>query len=79
MAAAYEVTSVTEDQIQDPNGGLDLVDVFDITFTIPNRPGQFTVQVQLGGNTVNDAYTVISEKVTEVNAIYAGSSGTSGS
>lgn len=75
MAATYEVQNVTEDQIPDPQGSGDLVDVFDITFTIPNRPGSFTVQVPEGGDPVTAAYDAISAKVAEVNAIYGGSSG----
>ena len=75
MAAAYEVKRVTEDQIPDPNGGENLADVFDIVFTIPDHPGEFTVQIPLGGDTVTEAFDAITAKVNEVNAIYAGVSG----
>jgi hypothetical protein len=72
MAASYEVTSVNEEQIPDPSGSGDLIDVFDITFTIPNRPGTFTVQVPESGAPVTAAYDAISTKVAEVQAIYGG-------
>lgn len=75
MAAAYEVTSVTEDQIPDPSGTGDLIDVFDITFTIPNRAGSFTVQIPQSGAPVTAAYDAITAKVAEVNAIYSASPG----
>lgn len=74
MAAGYEVTNVTEDQIPDPQGSGDLLDVFSITFAIPGRPGSFTVQVPEAGAPVTAAYDAISAKVAEVEAIYGGSS-----
>jgi hypothetical protein len=75
MAATYEVQNVTEDQIPDPSGSGDLIDVFDITYTIPNRSGQFTIQIPQSGDPVTAAYDGITAAVAEVNAIYAGSSG----
>jgi len=77
--AAYEVTSVTEDQIPASDGSFNQVDVFDVSFTIPGKPGTFTVQVEFGGDSVKNVYDAITAKVNEVNAIYAGSSGASGS
>jgi hypothetical protein len=74
MAAAYEVTNVTEEQIPAPSGSGDLLDVFSIAFTIPGRPGSFTVQVEESGTPVTAAYDAITAKVNEVNAIYGGSS-----
>ncbi len=76
--AAYEVTNVSEDQIPDPNGGGDLVDALDISFTITGHPGTFTVQVAGPGDTVRQAYDAITARVAEVNAIYSGSAGTTG-
>lgn len=75
MAASYEVTNVTEDQIPDPSGSGDLIDVFDITFTIPGKPGSFTVQIPEAGKPVSAAFDQISAKVAEIEAIYGGSSG----
>lgn len=73
--AGYEVTNVSEDNSPDPNGSGDYVDVYDVVFTIAGRPGTFTVQVPLGGNTVQDAYDAITAKVAQVNAIYGGATG----
>ena len=75
MAAAYEVTNVTEDQIPDPSGSGDLIDVFDITFTIPGHPGTFTEQVPQTGDAVTNAFNAIMAKLNTVDAIYAGQSG----
>lgn len=75
MAAAYEVTNVTEDQIPDPSGSGELIDVFDITFTIPGRPGSFTEQIPEGGQPVSAAFEAISAKVSEIQAIYGGAAG----
>ena len=72
--AAYEVTNVTEDQIPDPSGSGDLIDVFDITFTIPGKPGSFLVQVPESGTPVTAAYDAITAKMAAIDAIYAGSS-----
>jgi hypothetical protein len=74
MAAAYQVTNVTEDQIPDPSGSGDLIDVFDITFTIPGSPGSFLVQVPESGTPVTAAYDAITAKVASISAIYAGAS-----
>lgn len=75
MASAYEVTNVIEDQVPDPSGTGDLIDVFDITFTIPGRSGTFTEQVPVAGDPVKAAYDAITAKLDAVNAIYGGSSG----
>jgi len=72
MAATYEVTSVTEDQIPDPSGSGDLIDVFDITFTIPGRGGTFTIQIPESGQPVTAAYDEISQRVAQIEAIYGG-------
>lgn len=75
MANGYEVTNVSEDQIPDQNTG-DLIDVYDVNFTIDGHPGTFTEQVPLGGDTVKNVYDAVTARVAEVNAIYQGSPGT---
>jgi hypothetical protein len=72
MAAAYEVVNVAEDQIPDPSGSGELVDVFAITYTLPGRSGQFTLSIPESGDPVTDAHNAILTKVAEINAIYAG-------
>lgn len=66
--ATYIVTSVTEDQVPDAAGNL--TDVFDITFTLSDRPGTFTVQVAQAGDPVPTAKAAIDAKVGEVEGIY---------
>lgn len=66
--AGYTVTSVTEDQVPDAAGNL--TDVFDISFTLPDRPGTFTVQVAQAGDPVTEAQDAINTKVAEVEGIY---------
>lgn len=73
--AAYEVTNVTEEQVPDPSGSGDLIDVFDITLTIEGHPGSFTVQVPEHPDPVTAAYEAALAKAATVNAIYAGSPG----
>lgn len=65
---AYTVTAVTEDQVPDTAGNL--TDVFDITFTLSDRPGSFTVQVAQAGDPVTEAKTALDAKVAEVEGIY---------
>lgn len=67
--ATYTVTSVTEDQTQDATGNL--VDVFDISFTLSDRPGSFTVQVPQAGDVVTAAQDAIVAKVGAVEGIYS--------
>jgi hypothetical protein len=67
--ATYAVTSVTEDQVPDAAGNL--VDVYDIVFTLPDKPGSFTVQVDQAGNVVTAAADAINAKVQAVEGIYA--------
>lgn len=66
--ATYTVTSVTEDQVPDAAGNL--IDVFDITFTLSDRPGSFTVQVSQAGDPVTEAKAAVDAKVAEVEGIY---------
>lgn len=67
MAANYTVTSVAEDQINDPAGGL--TDVYDINFTVAGATGQFTVQVPQSGDVVAAASQAITAKADNVLAI----------
>lgn len=63
------VTSVQEDQQNDPNTGL-LVDVFNITFTIPGKPGSFVVTIPQSGDPVAAAQAAVAAKTAEVEGIY---------
>jgi hypothetical protein len=69
------VTNVTEDQIPDPSGSGDLIDVFDITYKVVGRPGQFTVQIPQSPDPVTAAYEAMVAATAEIQAIYGGSSG----
>jgi hypothetical protein len=64
----YTVTSVTEDQVPDASGNL--TDVFDISFTVSDRPGSFQVQVAQAGDPVTEAQAAIVAKVGDVEGIY---------
>jgi len=67
--AGFTVTSVTADQV--PNQADDLIDVYDVTFTIDGKPGSFSVQVATSGDPVAAAETAITAMLNQVNAIYA--------
>jgi len=67
--ATYSVQTVTEDQVPDATGNL--VDVFDITLTLSDRPGTFTVQVSQDGDPVAAAQAAIEAKVGVVEGIYS--------
>ena len=62
------VTLVSEDQQQDPSGNL--VDVFVITFTVPNQSGSFTVTVPQAGDPVGAASAAIAAVTQQVEGIY---------
>lgn len=62
------VISVTEDQTIDVAN--QLRDVYSITYTIPNRPGSFTVQVDKTAQALADAEQAIADLTAEVNGIY---------
>lgn len=62
------VTNVSQDQIQDAAGNL--VDVYDITFTVAGHPGTFTIQVPASGDPVAAAQQAISDQTATVNSIY---------
>ena len=67
--AGFTVTSVTADQI--PDASDNLIDVYDVTFTLAGQPGTFTVQVPTSGDPVAAASTAIDAVVTQVGGIYA--------
>jgi hypothetical protein len=67
--AGYTVTNVTSDQVE--NANQDLVNAYDITFTVDPDRGQFTVQVlQSVADPVAAAAAAIQAEVDQVNAIY---------
>jgi hypothetical protein len=66
--AGFTVTSVTADQIEDPSQNL--IDVYDVTFTLEGRPGTFTIQVPQSGDPVAAADAAISAMVSQVDGIY---------
>jgi hypothetical protein len=68
-ASAVPVVAITESQEIDAAG--QLTNVFEITYTIPERPGTFTLTVPRSGDAVAAARAAIDELVSEVNAIYA--------
>lgn len=61
------VTNVAQDQIQDASGNL--VDVYDITFTVPNTTGTFTTQVPTSGDPVAAAQEAIAAITQQVQGI----------
>jgi hypothetical protein len=62
------VVSVTESQSVDAAG--QLTDVYEITVTLANRPGSFTVTVPKAGDPVAAARAAIAELEGEVGGIY---------
>lgn len=62
------VLSVTEDQQPDAIGNL--VDVYTITFTIPDKPGSFTVTVPQAGDPIDAAKQAIDSLTASVEGIY---------
>lgn len=67
--AGFTVTSVTADQIQDASDNL--IDVYDVTYTLDNKPGTFTVQVPTSGDPVAAAEAAITAQQQAVLGIYA--------
>lgn len=66
--ANFTVTSVTADQI--PDASDNLIDVYDVAFTLEGKPGSFTVQVPTSGDPVAAAEAAISAVVSQVGGIY---------
>jgi hypothetical protein len=62
------VISVTESQVPDLAG--QLTDVYEITFTIPDRAGSFTITVDKHQDPVAAARAAIDAERGEVEAIY---------
>lgn len=67
--AGFTVTSVTADQI--PDQADNLIDVYDVTFTLDNKPGTFSIQVPTSGDPVAAADAAINAMLSQVNGIYA--------
>jgi hypothetical protein len=63
------VVAVTESQEVDASG--QLTNTFDITYTIPNRPGSFTVTVPRQADAVAAAEQAIADLTAQVGGIYA--------
>jgi len=66
--AGFTVTSVTADQI--PDASDNLIDVYDVTFTLDAKPGTFTVQVPTSGDPVATASALIDAMVAQIGGIY---------
>ena len=66
--AGFTVTSVTADQV--PDQADNLVDVYDVTFTLDGKPGTFNIQVPTSGDPVGAASAAIDAMVNQVNSIY---------
>lgn len=62
------VTAVTENQVVDAAG--QLANVYEVSYTLPNRPGIFTLEVPRAGDAVAEAQRLIAALEAEVNAIY---------
>jgi hypothetical protein len=67
--AGYTVTSVTADQV--PDASDNLIDVYDVTFTIEGASGPFTVQVPRDPDPVTAAENAIGAVVSQVSGILA--------
>jgi hypothetical protein len=63
------VVSVTESQNVDAAG--QLTDVYEITYTIPNKPGSFTVDVPKSGDALAAATAAINDLNETVLGLYA--------
>lgn len=63
------VTNVTQDEQPDSAGNL--VEVYDITFTIPGKDGTFTVTIPRAGDPVAAAQQAIADLTSQVDGIYA--------
>jgi hypothetical protein len=62
------VLSVTESQTVDAAG--QLTDVYEVTFTVADRPGSFTVEVPKQGDPVAAAQEAIAAVEAQVAGIY---------
>lgn len=66
--AGFTVLSVTADQV--PDLADNLTDVYDVVFSIDNKPGSFSVQVPRDPNAVSAASAAIDAEITQVMSIY---------
>lgn len=62
------VVSVVESQSID--AAQQLIDVYEITYTIPNRPGAFTVDVPKNDQALAEAEAMIEALTAQVNSLY---------
>lgn len=62
------VLAVAESQTVDPTGNL--TDVYEITYSLPNRPGTFTVDVPKSGDALAAAEQAINDLTITVGGIY---------
>ena len=63
------VVAVAESQSVDVTGNLS--DVYELTYTIPDRPGTFTVSVPKNAQALQEATDAINALAEQVNALYA--------
>jgi hypothetical protein len=64
------VTFVEEDQNIDPNTG-QLVNVYVLTYTLPNHPGQFTATVPKTAEALAAAEAAIEALSAQINGLYS--------
>jgi hypothetical protein len=62
------VLAVAESQTVDATGNL--TDVYEITYSLPDRPGTFTVDVPKSGNALAAAEAAINDLTITVEGIY---------
>ena len=62
------VVAVAESQSVDVTGNLS--DVYELTYTVPDRPGTFTVTVPKNADALAAAEQAINDLATQVNALY---------
>jgi hypothetical protein len=63
------VVSVVESQSLDP--AQQLIDVYEISYTIPNRPGAFTIEVPKTAEALAAAEQAIADLTAQVTALYS--------
>jgi len=63
------VVAVAESQNVDATGNL--TDVYEITYTVPGKPGTFTVDVPKTADAVAAAEAAINDLTQTVNSLYA--------
>jgi hypothetical protein len=63
------VVAVAESQTVDASGNLS--DVYELTYTVPNHPGTFTVSVPKNAQALQAATDAINAGYEQINALYA--------